>query len=387
MKKLGILSLGIAVFAMFFGAGNIVFPLILGRDVSNDIIISLIGFVITGVVVPILGFIATIVYEGDYDKFFSTIGKIPGFILITLCMVIMGPLGASRCVIMSYAAVHQYLPFSLTIYTFIIAVVIFLFCFKENKVVTILGRFLGPVKITLLAAILIMLLFSLHRLPSTPTAPLLGFFEGLKEGYFTLDLIGAFFFSHLIYISMKSENGNDKTSVKKIMNKGIKAGLIGGIFLSIIYCGFGIAAAIYGPEMKTIPDAHLFSALSIKLLGNYGGILANVTVALAMLTTSLALTTVFADYLCFEIFRGKFPYYLILICTIFINIILENLDFSGIMKIIAPIAILIYPSFIVLAIANIFGKLKNFPYTKIAVAMTFLATLFFQGWFKTLFIK
>ncbi len=377
LDKLSVLALAIAVFAMFFGAGNVIFPLIIGREVGSAIPYGLLGFIITAVMVPLIGYIATIVFEGSYDNFFFRIGKLPALAVIALCMIVIGPLGASRCVIISYASVQQYLPFSLLIYSLIIAGIVFILTYKESKVVPILGRFLGPVKISLLLLIILLVMIFFKKAPVTEISAGQSFFSGLKQGYFTLDLIGGIFFSHLIYNAM-TDKSQGKIPLKKLLSKGVRAGLLGGLFLAIIYSGFGIAAAIYGQDMTMVPDEQLFSALAGKILGPYGGILANITVALATLTTAIALTTVFADYLCFEIFKGKVPYVYILVFAIAINVVMENLGFSGIMRIIAPIAILIYPSFIVLSFANIFHKLWGFKYTKLVVGITFALTFLFK---------
>jgi branched-chain amino acid:cation transporter, LIVCS family len=377
VKKLGVLSLAVAVFAMFFGAGNIVFPLSLGRDVGHTIPFAMVGFILTAVIVPIIGFIATILYEGDYDKFFSTIGKIPAFALITLCMLIIGPLGASRCVIISYAAIEQYLPFSLFFYTLIVGAIVFLLTIKENRVVGILGKFLGPVKIVLLLSIIVFVFFSFKEIPHSASDISQSLLKGLKEGYFTLDLIGSFFFSHLIYSAMLAQQNNG-IDQKTLAKKGIKAGLLGGLFLAIIYTGFGFVTAIHSSELQNILPENLFSAMASTILGPKGSILANLTIAIATITTAIALTAVFADYICVEICRKKVPYVYVLIVAIIINIIMENLQFAGIMKIIVPIAIAIYPAFIVLSIANIFKKMFGFKYIKSVVLLTFILTLYIQ---------
>ena len=376
MKKLGLLPLAIAVFAMFFGAGNIVFPLIIGRKAGSAIPYAMLGFILTAVVVPIIGFVGTILFKGDYDKFFFKIGKIPALLVIALCMLIIGPLGASRCVIISYSAIQNYIPFSLFYYTLIVALIVFILAIRENKVVAILGRFLGPVKIILLLTIIVLVMITFHKIPSTNVSMSAGLFSGLKEGYFTLDLIGSFFFSHLIYTTMAEQHKT--SSARKIALLGVKAGILGGVFLAIIYGGFGLVSALHGPSLANILPEDLFSTLATQILGPYGSILANLTVAIATITTAIALTTVFADYLCYDILRGKIPYIFVLLLTIFINIVMENLKFAGIMKIIAPVAILIYPSFIVLSIANICNKTFGFKYIKTVVFITFATTCILQ---------
>lgn len=382
MKKLNTFTLGIALFTMFFGAGNVVYPLTVGKLAQGNIYPALIGFIITGVAIPIIGFISTTLFEGDYEKFFANIGKIPAKSIIFICMIIIGILAASRCVIVSYASVQQYIPWcSLLTYSIAIGFVIFLLTFRENMVVKILGRVLGPIKITLLLSILFLVVFNIKKIETTSKSSLDSFLLGFNNGYLSLDLLGGLFFSHLIFATLKEE----KLSIKKLVVKGTKVGLIGGILLAFIYSGFSIVAAIHSKEIVNISDENLFATLATTILGNFGGILANTAVAIATLTTAMSLVTILADYLCFDIMKGKIPYLPTLIFTIVINIFVENMKFAGLMKIIGPIAFLMYPSLIALSFVCILNKLYNFKYIKTVTFVTFAITLYGYYLYNRLF--
>ena len=374
MKKIGIIPLGIALFTMFFGAGNIVYPLILGRETAGNIIPGLIGFIITGVAVPIIGFLATSLYEGNYEKFFQSIGKIPARVVIILSMIIIGILASARCIIVSYASIQQYIPWcSLFTYSLIVGALIFILTFKENMVVKLLGKVLGPIKITLLLSILFLVVINLKKIPSSNLSAGQSILTGLQDGYLSLDLLAGLFFSHLIYATMKEE----KLSSKQLIKKGLKVGFFGGILLACIYCGFALVAALHSLSLANIADQKLFATLAINILGTAGGILANTTVAIATLTTAMSLVTVFSDYLTYDMFKGKISYLAALTFTIIINIAFANLDFSGIMKVIVPIALIIYPALIALSITSILNKLYNFKYVKSVTFATFFVTLIF----------
>lgn len=376
MKKLGIFALGIAIFTTFFGAGNIVFPLVLGREVGDKIPFALIGFVLTAVIVPMLGLISTALFEGNYEKFFAEAGKIPGYLLLFICLVVVGPFCVPRCIVLSYAAVQDYIPFcSLLMYSIFAALVVFAFTVKENKVVSILGRILGPVKILLLSSIIVFGLFTAYKLLTLPVSVSKSIFLGLKNGYYTCDLIGATFISYLIYSAIQN---NETMSVKKLISKGVKASLIGALLLGSVYSGFSLIAAIHSPFLVGVPDARLLSVLAVKILGDKAGLLANITVAVACLTTAIALTTIVADYVTYKLFKGRVSYLYCLLAIIAIFIGMANLGFAGIMKWIDITVVLSYPTLIVLSIANICKKLFGFRFTKVVVAITFLSTLFFQ---------
>lgn len=380
MKKLsffGVFTLGLAIFTMFFGAGNIVFPLILGRETGDKIPIAMLGFILSAVIVPILGVIATISYEGDYKKLVYSIGKIPGVLLIAACMLIIGPLGAApRCIVISHSAISWHFPgLSLLIYSIFVGLFIFLLAYKESAVVDILGKILGPIKIILLTSIIILGLFSIKHLAPTPITQVSSFFSGFEKGYFTIDLLGGFFFANLIYMAIKRK---EITDPKEMVHHGVLAGIIGGILLGLIYIGFGFVAAMYGPEVESVPPEQLLSAIAVKILGPNAGILANITVAVTCITTALALTTVFAEYLHRFVFRHKVSYSKTLLLAIVITVFMSNLGFAGIMKIIVPVALAIYPATIVLCLAGIAKQFWGFKYIKTTFFATLAITLFFQ---------
>lgn len=377
MKKLNIFSLGIAIFTMFFGAGNIVFPLVLGREVGETIPFALIGFILTAVAVPILGVIACSLFEGDYAKFFASAGKIPAVLLLGICMVVNG-LCIPRCVILSYSAIQDYIPFcSLFFYSIIAAVFIFSVTVKENRVVDILGKVLGPVKITMLLAIVVLGLLTIYALAPSALTPAHSFLIGLKKGYYTCDLTCGIFFAYLIYSAIQSHSEGN-VSVKRLISKGLQASFIGGGLLALVYIGFGFVASIHGQFLMDVAPDKLLSAIAVTILGSKAGILANATIAVACLTTAIALTTIVADYVTYELFKNKFPYLYCLIGLLLAIIGMSNLGFVGIMKWIDPVVSLSYPTLIVLALSNIFNKLFGFKYTKIAVLVTFVLTLLLQ---------
>src|SRR5260370_33601848 len=112
MKKLlFVFTTGFALFSMFFGAGNLVYPLSLGLNAQDQCLPAIGGFLITAVGVPMLGFLSMMLFQGQYRVFFQKIGALPGFFLIAATLCVMGPFGAlPRCIALSYAAVNATAP-------------------------------------------------------------------------------------------------------------------------------------------------------------------------------------------------------------------------------------------------------------------------------------
>ena len=248
------LSAGIAMFAMLFGAGNVVFPLALGREAGSTVGWAVTGFCLTAVLVPLLGLISTVLYEGDYRKFLGRVGAVPGAIIAAICMILIGPFGASpRCVNTAYAAVKWYFPeFSLFYFSIMAMLIVFLFALRQNSVVDVIGKFLGPIKLTLLLSIIVVGLFWVHGSPTlvdmTPTDALL---KGAVEGYGTMDLLATIFFAGLILGSLKKGLG-PQAGPKELAREGFKAGLVGALLLALVYAGFCLVAAFHGPSVADI---------------------------------------------------------------------------------------------------------------------------------------
>src|SRR3984893_3016927 len=100
--KSNTIATGLVMFTMFFGAGNVVFPLALGQYAQDKNFYAILGLLITAVGVPFLGLIAMTLFNGDYKSFFDRIGKIPGFIVAAVILGLIGPFGAiPRCVALS----------------------------------------------------------------------------------------------------------------------------------------------------------------------------------------------------------------------------------------------------------------------------------------------
>lgn len=379
MKTSRIVATGFAMFAMLFGAGNVAYPLALGRDIGHQVWFGLLGFVLTAVLVPLIGLISTILADGDYKKFLGKLGVIPGNIVILICLSLIGPFALiPRCVAISHAALAPYISWlSLPIFSVIAAALILACTFRSSFVVDLLGKYLGPLKLTLLLSIIVVGLLNPAPFVHVGLSAVDAFNNGLHTGLGTVDLLGTIFFAGLIFTSLRqgTEPG-EVLAPRELMIVGLKAGLIGGGLLGIVYTGFCLVAAYWGAQLVAVTDgAQIFPVLARLVLGEAGGLLANLTMALSCLTTAIALSLVFAGYLHREILRGKTSYFNAQLITIGITAVMSNLGFSGIMNFAYPIIVLMYPALIVLAITHIIYKLWKVDFIKIPVALTFAVSL------------
>ncbi len=378
MKTSRIISAGLAMFAMLFGAGNVVYPLALGRDIGHQVWFGLLGFVLTAVLIPLIGLVSTMLAEGNYKIFLGSLGRIPGNLIIIFCMALLGPFGfASRCITLSHAALKPYAPgMSLMIFSMITAVIIFACTIRRNSVIDLMGKYLGPLKLTLLFAIIVFGLLNPVPFVQVGLSASQAFSMGLESGFGTGDLLATIFFSGLILGGLRfGMDKDEQLSPRDLAKIGLKAGLIGGSLLGIVYAGFCVVAAYWGSQLVGVADADVFSVLARMILGEAGGLLANVTIALSCLTTTIALSVVFASYLHKELFREKTSYCNVLLLAVGLTTIMSNLGFAGIMKILLPILGVIYPALVVLAIMHMVYKLGGVKIIKVPVTLTFIFTL------------
>jgi len=160
MKKLfqsDILAIGLAIFSMFFGAGNLMYPIKVGINSGSKIFFGMSGFLITSIILPLLGLVAMILFEGNYKNFFGRLGKIPGTFLLTSCILIIGPLiGIPRIVTLSYTMMSPFIPnMSLYLFTLLFLGFTFICTYKESKIVNLLGKYISPALLISLLIIIV----------------------------------------------------------------------------------------------------------------------------------------------------------------------------------------------------------------------------------------
>lgn len=380
-SKSNVIATGLAMFSMFFGAGNVVFPLTLGQSAQDQNIFAIMGLLITAVGVPFLGLMSMSLFDGDYKKFFARLGKVPGFLIALVIMGLIGPFGAlPRCIALSYSTSQMFFPsianLGIEIFSIAASVVIFLLTFRKNRIVDLLGYVLTPILLGSLAIIIVKgVLFSEASPASTFTAGD-SFLHGLKEGYQTMDLLGAFFFSSVVISCLKKDpRATREATHRQILSLMAKASLIGASLLALVYIGFSFVAAFNADSLKGVPTDLLLGQIAMNVLGPYAGIVACVAVTMACLTTAIALACVFAEFLHYDLTLGKLGYIPSLLLTLFVSYFIAVLNFNEIARMLAPILQILYPSLIVLSLLNLFYKVYKFEPIIIPVLLVLGLTL------------
>ncbi len=365
------LAIGLAMFSMFFGAGNVIFPLAVGQYAGDKNFYAMLGLVLTAAIMPIAGVIAMILFDGNYRHFFGRLGK-AGFLLALIIICLLGPLGSTpRCIALSYTTLkNSFLEMPPLLFNLISCVIIFLFTIRKNHILTLLGWVLTPILLVSLITIIIIGLTSSSELQSIDQTNLTIFFHGLKEGYNTMDLLASFFFSSTI-LTILRVRVTETDSKSNPIRTAYRASIIGAALLCSVYIGFSYLAAFHGKHLLINGKDELLAAIAMKIAGPNAGLLVCIIVAFACLTTAIALVSAFADFMQKEVFKEKISYERILIGTLLITFFVATFQFTKISAFLGPILQISYPGLIVLTFLNIIHQLTGFKALKFPVFFTF----------------
>lgn len=374
--KTNVIPMGFALFAMFFGAGNLIFPLAIGAQSGQHLLYATLGFLLFGVGAPFLGLFATSLFKGNYETFFYRLGKIPGFLFIAFLMIIIGPLTAMpRTEVITYQTIATFLPTYITnpIFSLIFCGLVFVFTYKETRFMNVLGYILSPIKLISLSALILVALFiPSHPVQVTQSAAAI-FTNAVVQGYNTMDMLAAFFFCAIVFASIeKNAMAQNVSDEKTMIITTLKACFVGATCLSVIYIGFIWIASLHAHDLQDVTTDRIIGVLSHNVLGHWGALLVSVCITFACFATAMALAAVTSNFFHFQVFRKKLSRVNCLAIVIIVMYVMSNFGFAGIMAIATPILIVAYPALIVLCVVNILYKLIGFKFVKTPVVITLI---------------
>ncbi|MBT8310091.1 MAG: branched-chain amino acid transport system II carrier protein [Flavobacteriaceae bacterium] len=365
---------GFALFSMFFGAGNLILPPFLGFKSGDAWPLVTFGFVITAVVIPILGILAHARLQGTMFDFGKKVSPIFSSVYCLIVYAISISLPAPRTASVTHEmAIAPFFGTSSLWTSSIYFALVLLFVINRSKILNIIGKFLTPLIVLILMSIISIAFFGSPESvnPSIFNTPIV---DGLLEGYQTFDAIGAVVIGGVIIISL---NLKGVTSVEAKKELIAKSGLIAGIGLLIIYAGLIFSGSSFNsifPEDASRTE--LLSGLSTETLGNLGTTFLSVLVALACFTTAVGIVTGTADY-----FKGLFKdsqlaYTITAILGCVIGVVVGQFDVHYIIDIALPVLMFIYPITIVLILLNVVPEKWATPLVfKVVVGITFLFSI------------
>ncbi|MGX8835470.1 branched-chain amino acid transport system II carrier protein [Amedibacillus sp. YH-ame6] len=368
MKKLKIsqlLSISLMLFAIFFGAGNMIFPPAMGQLAGENFLSALFGFILTDAGIAILGITAVVLVGNSMSDLGNLIGKKFALFLSVGVYLLIGPLFAlPRTGSVSYEI--ALLPYIGGANSFLISLlftavffgVTYYLSSNPNKIVDVVGKYLTPILLLSIAAIFVASLFMGHDSANLAFGEIgkaqgeyatIPFFKGMVEGYNALDGPAGLAFSIIVISAIKGYGIKDKKLIAKYT---VQCGLGAAFFLAVVYFALTYVGAITGTPFAN--GGSLLHAVTNHLFGGIGGIVLGVAVLFACLTTSIGLTTSFSDY-----FQGIFPkwsYKKIAFCVCLFSFIISNVGLNQLITISLPILIMIYPVTVILMLLSFLKK-------------------------------
>lgn len=378
--KSTVVTAGLAIFSMLFGAGNLMYPIKAGVNAGDKFGWGIAGFLLTAVLIPVIGLIGIILFNGDYKAFFDRLGRVPGTIIIGFCMATIGPFYVmSRIVGTCYGMIMPFMPEWITIgiFSILFCGLTFLATYRESKIIDLLGNFISPALLISLSIVLVKGILNPQTLVVNPLPCLTVFTDQAILGYELLDLLGTIFFGSIVLSLLKnSMRSHNDYNLKTLAWTGMQAGLLGCTLLGFIYGGMALLGAFYGQDFATVNVAKLFSLVSFKILGMHGAFIIATAVSMACFSTIIALATVLAEYVQRDLSQNKISYVSSLALTLITTALMSLGGLDSLLIYAKPIIVTVYPLFITLTLANLAYKLFDFKPVKIPVLLTLIGSIY-----------
>ncbi|WP_251862008.1 branched-chain amino acid transport system II carrier protein [Clostridium sp. Marseille-Q2269] len=346
---------GFALFAIFFGAGNLIFPPSLGMASGKSWALAAFGFLLTDPVLPILGVIATAKVGGKAEDLGKRVSPKFAKALGALCILVVGPLfSIPRTAATVYEiAIKPVAPkVPIIVVSLIFFIITYMLVSNQSGVMDKIGKYLTPLLLIFLALIVVASIVTPVG-EIVQTKPNKFFLVGFQEGYQTMDALGASLMSGIVLTDLIYRGYKDSKDQEYMT---IRIGLVAGFLLLLVYGGLTFVGATGSGIFKPgITRVDLLLRLVSGLFGKFGAVAIAIIVALACLTTAAGLTTTAANYFN-SISNGKLSYKGISIAVVLCSIFLSVIGVEGLINIAVPILSTIYPVMIVLILMTLFDK-------------------------------
>jgi LIVCS family branched-chain amino acid:cation transporter len=317
-------------------------------------------FIVADAGLAIMTVLAMIRQDGSIQTLFSRLGKVPSKLIVILTMFIVGP---ALCIPRTCATTFEMgvLPFfpgfSPWIFGAVFFGIIFLLIVRRAKVVDIIGKYMTPILLISLAALVI-------RGVVTPVGQIQGSIdaitaakEGFLAGYQTMDVLGALAFSLIVIRDVRVKGYNTHKSSMAIV---LRASLVTFIGLFLVYGGLCyLGATSSSLDLGDFNQTSLLVTITQRLLCSFGMVLLAVIVLLACLTTAVGLASSSGDFF-YQLIKKKIPYKWIVGISCVLGVIISNVGISAMITLATPMLNVLYPLLLSQIILSFFsGKIRK----------------------------
>ncbi|HOQ17557.1 MAG TPA: branched-chain amino acid transport system II carrier protein [Defluviitaleaceae bacterium] len=370
-ERLGLKSnilIGSLLFGLFFGAGNLIFPVYMGQLAGQKTLEATVGFLITGVGLPLLGVIASALSKSDslFDMA-KPVSKAYSVFFTCMLYLTIGPLFAiPRTASVAFEVglnpfvPKEYLQLALFIFSFLFFAMTLYFSLKPSRILDWVGKYLTPVFLLLLSVLIFAVFLKpmgqANQYEAQGAYVQKAFFTGLLEGYNTMDALASLAFAIVIISNI------EKLGVRDSKRKAIetaKSGLVCVIGMGLIYTSLAyMGATSLGAVGRASNGGQIMSLVSEHYFGNTGKILLAAIVTVACLKTAIGLITS-----CSQMFSRLFPkslsYNQYAVFFTIISFIIANFGLNKIIQLSIPVLMFLYPLAIVLIVLSLLSPVLN----------------------------
>ncbi|KFI57237.1 branched-chain amino acid transporter [Bifidobacterium gallicum DSM 20093 = LMG 11596] len=353
---------GVTLFSMMFGAGNLIFPPLVGALAGTASVAALIGFIISAVGLPIMGVLA-VSFAGGFEQLANRVSPRFATVLAVAIILTIGPLFAiPRTASTSYemaiapfesAGSHWALQLGYSIVFFTLA---WLVAQHPEKLSKILGRIMGPILLAMIVVLFVMCLFLPHPPVATPQGAYAHtqLMQGFVDGYQTLDLLALLYFGIVISANIRAFGITQEQRVRREVGIG---GLVTGIMLVAVYSMLGfigtISDSITPIDAQHATGADVLSNLTDHAFGRAGTVFVGIIFIIACFNVCVGLISTASSF-----FSGRFPtvcgrsvsYRAWSVVFTFMALAIANLGLEQIIRFSVPVLEALYPIAIVLVI-------------------------------------
>lgn len=372
--------IGTMLFGMFFGAGNLIFPIQLGQLAGTNFWLALAGFLVTAIGLPFLGILAIgLSGSNGLRELSSRVHPVFGFLFSLFLYLTIGPFFAiPRTATVPFAigiepfVANSHISLFLAIFSFLFFLLVYYFSLNPAKIMDVIGKYLTPAFLLFLFLLIIVSIVRPMGSFQEPQGAYLNnaFMTGFKEGYNTMDALASLAFGIVVINAIKGKGIMD---VKSIAKTTWKSGIFAMLLMMLIYGFITYMGSSSVQAVGTFENGGLiFAAVAKHYFGPFGGILLAVIIVLACLKTSIGLITS-----CSEFFHEVFPkigYKTFVLSLCVVSFLFANLGLNKIILFAVPVLMFLYPLAIVLIILALFSPLFK---GKQSVYLTAMVLTFF----------
>ncbi|MTD30508.1 branched-chain amino acid transport system II carrier protein [Planomicrobium sp. YIM 101495] len=379
------LVIGFLLFALFLGAGNIIFPPLLGQFAGDQLPMAIFGFLLTGVGLPLLGILAIAKDGHDLQSIASRVSPLFGIVFTIIAYLAIGPFfGIPRTATVSYEiGILPFLPESsaasavpLALYTIIFFALTVWLAMNPNKLVDRIGKILTPVLLVIISLLAVKsILTPIGEIgPAIQTYETGAFFESFIQGYLTMDAIAALVFGIVVIQAIRERGVNSRGQILKATSI---AGLIAAGGLALVYSSLSFIGATSTGAIGLQENGGTIISLASRLLyGESGGMIVAAAITVACVTTSIGLVSATAQFS--HKLYPRLPYQTFVWIFSGFSAFVANIGLTQLIAVSLPVLLVIYPLAIVLVILSLIDVTfyRHSLVYKIALSLTGIVSIF-----------